>query len=106
MAEKAHGWGIYAFVWAGLLGLTAATYAAARVDMGPFNLVVALSIAAVKASLVVFFFMHLKDHAATTRAVMALCVAFVALLASLTVADVATRFPWANPGQPQTSSRR
>lgn len=50
---------IYLGVGAALLVLTAATVAISFVPLGPYNLVVALSIATVKAILVAFFFMHL-----------------------------------------------
>ena len=48
---------------AALLALTALTVAIARVNLGAGSVAVALAIAAVKASLVALFFMHLKyDH--------------------------------------------
>ena len=47
-------------VWAGLIVLTILTISATQVELGKLNLWVALGIATVKASLVAFFFMHLK----------------------------------------------
>lgn len=49
----------YLIIGAALLILTVVTVAVAQIDLGPYNLVVALSIATVKAVLVAFFFMHL-----------------------------------------------
>ncbi len=43
-----------------LVALTAVTVATSRLDLGPFNVVLALAIAGFKASLVALFFMHLK----------------------------------------------
>ena len=43
-----------------LMALLVLTYAAAQIDLGPFNIVVALAIAFVKAGLVVAFFMEAK----------------------------------------------
>mgnify|MGYP006274309651 FL=1 len=43
-----------------LLVLTVVTVAAAQVDLGKWNIVGALAIATVKASLVIYFFMHGK----------------------------------------------
>lgn len=43
-----------------LLVLTVVTVAAARVDFGPLNTVIALAIASIKAGLVLAYFMHLK----------------------------------------------
>ena len=50
--------GLYLAVFAALLVLTGITVWAGRQDFGPFNTVVALGIAVVKATLVVLFFMH------------------------------------------------
>ncbi|MCH8027221.1 MAG: cytochrome C oxidase subunit IV family protein, partial [candidate division Zixibacteria bacterium] len=51
---------IYLGVAGALLLLTAFTTMVAREDFGSWNLIVALSIAATKATLVALFFMHLK----------------------------------------------
>ncbi len=51
---------IYALVLAGLLIMTVVTVGAAYIDFGPWNTVVAIAIAAAKASLVVLFFMQLR----------------------------------------------
>lgn len=91
----------YAVIWLALLVFTAATVLMARVDMGAGNILVALGIASTKAALVVAFYMHLKDHAAINRGYFALAVFFILLLVGLTVADVRTRFPLANPPIPQ-----
>src|ERR1700681_1959102 len=47
-------------IWLALLAGTGITVAAAFVDLGPFNTIVALTIATIKATLVVLFFMHVK----------------------------------------------
>jgi len=46
--------------WGALMALTALTVTAAHADLGVFNVVIALGIAAVKASIVALIFMHLK----------------------------------------------
>ncbi len=51
---------ILAGVAAALLTLTVITVLAARVDFGNLNLIIALAIATLKASLVALFFMHLR----------------------------------------------
>jgi cytochrome c oxidase subunit IV len=43
-----------------LLGLLALTITAAYLNLGPFNTVVAMVIAALKAALIALFFMHLR----------------------------------------------
>lgn len=47
-------------VWAALLVLTLLTVGATHVDLGRYNIVLALFIALVKASLVALYFMHLR----------------------------------------------
>ena len=88
----------YVLVWAALMVLTAVTVAVWTMQM-PYALrvTVALSIAAVKATLVVLIFMHLWEHGGATRLVVATSLLFVVLLIGLTLADNATRFPYANP---------
>jgi cytochrome c oxidase subunit IV len=51
---------VYVKVLAALLVLTVITVAAAGIDFGPYNTVIALIIATLKASLVALFFMHLR----------------------------------------------
>src|SRR5258708_14032736 len=47
-------------IWLALLAGTGITVAAAFIDLGPFNTIVALTVATIKATLVVLFFMHVK----------------------------------------------
>lgn len=51
---------VYVKVLVALLVLTVITVAAAGIDFGPYNTVIALIIATLKASLVALFFMHLR----------------------------------------------
>src|SRR5271170_8238803 len=51
---------IYFFIFLALLVGTAITIGASYLEMGPWNPVVAIAIACVKATLVVLFFMHIK----------------------------------------------
>jgi cytochrome c oxidase subunit 4 len=51
---------MYYMVFLALVVGTVLTVAAARVDMGPLNNVVMLTIACTKATLVVLFFMHVR----------------------------------------------
>lgn len=52
----------YWFVFAGLIFLTLSTSAVSYVHLGELNLIVAIAIATMKASLVIVFFMHMKDE--------------------------------------------
>ena len=53
----------YVAVFGALIALTALTVGVAFLDLGMYNNLVALSIAIVKALLVIAIFMHLKDSA-------------------------------------------
>jgi cytochrome c oxidase subunit 4 len=60
-AHEEHGGpGLYVKILVALLILTAITVGAAYIDLGSGNVVVALIIATIKASLVALFFMHLR----------------------------------------------
>jgi cytochrome c oxidase subunit 4 len=77
----------------GLLVLTAASWLISLVHLGTAELPVALAIAALKAGLVILFFMHLiEEEMSTTLAVLA-ALFFVLLLATFVAAEVATRSP-------------
>ena len=87
----------YVIVWVALVILTVTTYLTGRIHLGTWALPIALSIAVTKSLLVILFFMHLWEQKGANRLVIATSVVFVALLISLTLGDVATRFPLATP---------
>jgi cytochrome c oxidase subunit IV len=87
----------YVAGWLALALLTGLTFALSSVEMGRWSLVLALAIAITKGTIVALFFMHLWDHRGASRLVLITAVLFVAVLASLVVADVLTRFPLALP---------
>jgi cytochrome c oxidase subunit 4 len=78
-------------VFAALLVLTGLTVFAATLELGPFNAVVALTIATVKALLVLLFFMELRYSTALTKVAVIAAVFFFLLLAGLTLSDYLTR---------------
>jgi cytochrome c oxidase subunit 4 len=71
--------------------LTGTTVFAASVDLGIFNIVVALLIATVKGTLVVLFFMHLKYSPKLTMVTVIAAMFFMFLLFSLSLTDYLTR---------------
>jgi len=87
----------YFIVWALLLVFTLLTYWTGRMHLERWALPLALTIAIAKSTLVVLFFMHLYEQKGANRLVIATSFVFVALIISLTVADVATRFNLATP---------
>jgi len=88
----------YLLVFLALMVGTAVTTAAAFVDLGPFNPVVALVIAVTKAVLVVLFFMHVKYSSKMTKVTIISAIAFLFILLALTMTDYISR-PWSGrPG--------
>ena len=87
-----HGQGFYLAIGATLLVLTVTTALVAFVNLGPFNPVVALVIATIKATLVMLFFMHVKGASEKLTAVVIVAgFFFLAILISLSLADFLTR---------------
>ena len=92
MSEHISSVKLYIGIWLALLAGTILTVLAARVDMGPFNPIVALAIATIKATLVVLFFMHVKyTHEKLTKLVIVAAIFFFLILLSLSMADYTTR---------------
>ena len=87
----------YVLTAAALFILTFTTYSIAKMDLGRFNFIVAMAIAVTKGTLVVLFFMHLKDQKGASRLTMIIAIAFVLLLIGLVIGDLSTRFPLALP---------
>lgn len=83
--------GLYVTIFAALMILTAVTVAAAFVDLGAFNFAVAIAIACFKASLVVWFFMHMKWQSSLTKLTLATGLFFLAILLGESLIDYASR---------------
>lgn len=78
-------------VCAALLVLTALTVLSSRMHLGVFATPVAFLIAAVKAFLVMAFFMGLKYDAKSNRLIFATAFFFLALLFFICLLDISTR---------------
>ena len=89
--------GIYWGIWATLIFCTALTVFAASVDLGIFNIVVALLIATFKGTLVVLFFMHLRYSTKLTMVTVVAALFWLFIMFSLTLTDYMTRH-WATAG--------
>jgi len=89
---------VYVTVFFTLLVLTATTTAVSAIDLGPWNTVVALGIAVIKATLVVLFFMHVKYSPKLISLVVMGALFWLAILITITFSDFATRgWPTAPP---------
>jgi len=82
---------IYLLIVITLLVLTGLTYWAATIQLGPLNVIIALTIATSKATLVVLFFMHARYSPRRTRVVIISGLFWLALLLGLTLSDYLTR---------------
>ncbi|MCA1816436.1 MAG: cytochrome C oxidase subunit IV family protein [Acidobacteria bacterium] len=91
MSEKIISERAYYAVFVVLLLFTATTYFAARVDLGRWNTPVGLAIAAVKAALIVIYFMHARYSTRLTRVVIGAGLFWLGILLALTVSDYVTR---------------
>ena len=87
-----------------LMLLTAITVAAAFVNLGRFNIVVALAIATVKATLVVLFFMHAKYSPKRTKMVILAGIFWLMILLFMTLSDYASRIDYRGVRFPMTQN--
>ncbi len=82
---------IYLLIFTALVVLTAVTVTVAFVDLGPMNVVVMLGIAAVKATLVVLYFMHVRFTNRLTQLAAASGFVWLLIMFGLTMSDYLTR---------------
>lgn len=78
-------------IWLLLLVLTAATVLITRIDLGGFKVVGALTIACVKAGLVISFFMHMKYESRLLQLLLFVAVVTLAIFIGFTFFDVLYR---------------
>jgi cytochrome c oxidase subunit 4 len=86
--------GTYLGIIATLMALTIITVMAARIDLGKFNIVVALVIATTKATLVVLFFMHAKFSPRRTQLVIIAGIFWLIILLFMTMSDYVSRIDY------------
>ena len=91
---------LYITIFAALMILTGVTVAAAFVNLGPFNFAVAMLIAGFKASLVVWYFMHVKYQSHLTKLTVATGLFFLAILLGMSLIDYVSRDNFAGRGLP------
>jgi caa(3)-type oxidase subunit IV len=83
--------GTYLKVFGALLILTVITVTVSRFNFGEYNLIVAMSIAGLKALLVALIFMHLLYDHKFYMVIFILAIVFLAVFIILTMADTQTR---------------
>ncbi len=89
---------------AALMVLTVATVATSRIDLGQWNVVLALSIACTKAALVALFFMHLKYENRFQAVVLVSAALFAVLFVAFVVFDTTQYQPEIRAAEQQAGS--
>ena len=90
---------IYVIIFASLMLGTGITVWAAFQNFGKFNIVIALVIATIKATLVVLYFMHARYSPHRTQLVIVCSVFWLAIMLGLTLSDYDTRPHETQPGE-------
>jgi len=78
----------FILVWAALIVLTAMTITAARMRMGEWSMLANLLIASTKASLVLWFFMHLKYEKKIFKMLFLIPIATLTIMIGFTFFDI------------------
>jgi cytochrome c oxidase subunit 4 len=81
----------YVIIFLLLVALTALTIGVAGIDLGPANAAIALLIATTKATLVVLFFMHVKDSSRLTQLFLVAGLIWLGILVFITMSDFVSR---------------
>ena len=89
---------VYLVIFTFLMVGTGATVWAAFRNFGQFNIVIALAIATVKATLVVLYFMHARYSPKRTQLVIVCSIFWLAIMLALTLTDYTTRTHETQPG--------
>jgi cytochrome c oxidase subunit IV len=91
MKTVTHPAKIYWRTCAALMLLLAVTWAIGYINLGMFNVIIALAIAIVKALLVALFFMHIKGSSRLLHLAATVGVIWLLIMLSLTLTDYFTR---------------
>ncbi len=82
----------YFLIFAALIVLLVLTISMAYVDLGPFNIIIALTIAIIKAVLVILYFMHVRYSSRVTWVFVSAGFFWLLIMFTLTMSDIVTRF--------------
>ena len=82
---------VYYAIFVALVVLTVVTWSIAKLDLGKMNAVVALTIAVIKATLVVLYFMHVRYSSRLTWVFVSAGFFWLAIMIALTLSDYMTR---------------
>ncbi len=82
---------VYAAVFIALLALTGTTVAVSKLDLGEYNFIAAMTIAVIKGTLVVAFFMNVRRASSMTRLFIAAGFFWMAILLVFILSDYLSR---------------
>jgi len=105
MSSHVSGKAAYIAIFAALMVFTAITVGVAFINLGVFNFPVAISIAIVKATLVILFFMHVKYSSRLTKLIIGAGFFFLLVLFALTLTDYVTRGWMTGPPSSQSGAQ-
>jgi cytochrome c oxidase subunit 4 len=89
--HESGGYGVYFLTWFALLLLTSITTTAAGMNFGSVSVFVALVIAAIKATIVLYLFMHLKYESKLFHIMVFVVLVTLVIFIGLTFTDVLFR---------------
>jgi cytochrome c oxidase subunit 4 len=89
---------VYIGVFVALIALVALTIGAAFLDFGPFSLPIALTIASIKALLILLYFMHVRYSSHVSWVYAGAGFFWLIILIVLTLSDYLSRGPVLPPG--------
>jgi cytochrome c oxidase subunit 4 len=101
MHLTSHG---YVITWVALIVLATLSLLLSFIHFEPGDLIVSLVIAAAKAFLVLWFFMHLAEERFSSRVAIMVALGLMGVLIALVVTDVATRHTFPARGEPTRSA--
>jgi cytochrome c oxidase subunit 4 len=89
--QNPHPFSTYLLIWLGLLVLTGVTVTVAGLNLGNLSVLGAILIAAVKGTLVVLFFMHIKYEDRVFKIMLGVAIITLAVIMVLTFVDTSFR---------------
>lgn len=82
---------VYVTIFLILITLTITTVAVSKIELGEYNFIVALTIAVIKAVLVILFFMHVKQSSSMTKLFVGAGFFWMAILLVFILSDYLSR---------------
>lgn len=95
---------MYYSVFAALMVLTVVTWAITYIDLGEFNLVLAMAVAITKAMLVIVYFMHLKWSPKLIKVTIGSSIFFLMIMFTMTLSDYLSRPEMGLPAYPTATA--